>query len=149
MKIVRKSNAQATSYNDLPGQSATQSENLADRRLYPQQPVTDVIRTRHADFTSMTHRELREWLNGEMYSGQMTLEQSTPFMWLSMNKERGSEYLIHNAKDNERVDFIQKAREGLEGAEEQDNAFVVEMFQMAIDIMEQHQGQTIGVDTCA
>ena len=148
MKIVRKSNTPATSYNDLQGNTPTVVDTPIGQRHYAQN-ASNKVRTKHADFTNMTHRELRDWVSGELHSGRLTLKQSTPFMWLTIKSVLGRHYGPRDSRNSERVNFIQKAQEGLETKQSGDNGFAAEMFKMAIDIMIERQGQTIGVDTSA
>lgn len=40
--------------------------------------------TKQVDFTSMSRQELRDWTNSQIRSGEMSLDDSRPFMAMSM-----------------------------------------------------------------
>ncbi len=50
-------------------------------------------------------------------------------------------------QSNERVDFMQKVRDGINGALERNDKETLKMLDTALLVMQKHQGQTIGVDT--
>jgi hypothetical protein len=61
------------------------------------------------DFTHMTRQELMDWANGQYFSGEMTMEESRIFMLMTV---RGGA----DVPEDTRYDFMQLAREGIEGA---------------------------------
>jgi hypothetical protein len=56
---------------------------------------------------------------------------------------------LQAADDGEPVDFTQKVRAGIEGALSRNDDVARKMLESALKTMQQHQGETIGVDTGA
>ena len=102
-------------------------------------------KTAPADFSSMTRQDLRDWTNGQIRSGQMSLDDSRAFMAMSMKipVAGGLTGELPAANDSTRYDFTQKARAGIEGATARNDASTLKMLQSAMSIM---QSQTGGVD---
>lgn len=98
-----------------------------------------------ADFSSMTRQDLRDWTNGQIRSGQMSLDDSRAFMAMSMKIPVAGVLTgeLPAANDSTRYDFTQKARAGIEGATARNDAATLKMLQSAMSIM---QSQTGGVD---
>jgi hypothetical protein len=102
---------------------------------------------KQADFTSMTRQEMRDWTNDQIRSGQMSLDDGRPFMAMTMNIPVSGGAVAGN--EAERVDFTQTARAGIAGALERNDQVTRKMLESAMTLMEQFQGQTIGIDTRA
>lgn len=102
--------------------------------------------TKQADFTSMTRQELQDWSNHQIRSGQMSLDEGRPFMAMTMKIAVGGGAL-QATNDGERFDFTQKVRAGIEGALSRNDDVTRTMLESAMNIIQQHQGETIGVDT--
>ena len=102
-------------------------------------------KTAPADFSSMTHQDLRDWTNGQIRSGQMSLDDSRAFMAMSMKipVAGGLTGELPAANDSTSYDFTQKARAGIEGATARNDSATLKMLQSAMSIM---QSQTGGVD---
>lgn len=103
-------------------------------------------RVKQVDFTNMTRQEMRDWTNNQIRSGQMSLDESMPFMAMTMKLPVGGGAEIPAETDNERIDFMQRARQGLEGAQSRRDARAAERLEIALSIMLKNQGQTIGVN---
>lgn len=102
---------------------------------------------KQADFSSMTRQDLRDWTNNQIRSGQMTLDESTPFMAMTMKIPVGGNGTeISAATDNERIDFMAKAKLGVEAALQRNDQDSAKRLQMALGVMLNNQGQAIGVD---
>ena len=108
---------------------------------------SDAAGTKQADFTSMTRQEMQEWSNEQIRSGNMSLDEGFSFMAMTMKIPVSGE--PQATDDGERVDFTQKARAGIEGALSRNDDATRKMLESAIKIMQQHQGETISVDTRA
>lgn len=67
------------------------------------------------DFTSMTRQELFDWMNGEIRSGRMSLDESTPFLGLTVKISASGEH-VDMATDTERYNFVDRIRQGIAGA---------------------------------
>ena len=106
---------------------------------------------KQANFTSMTRQEMRDWVNTQIRSGEMSLDDSRPFMAMTMkmpvNSGLGGELAMEG--DNMRYDFMQKARDGIQGALSRNDETTLKMLESAISMMQGNQGQAIGVDTRA
>jgi len=102
-------------------------------------------KTAPADFSSMTRQDLHDWTNGQIRSGQMSLDDSRAFMAMRMKipVAGGLTGELPAANNNTRYDFTQKARAGIEGATARNDAATLKMLQTAMSIM---QSQTGGVD---
>ncbi|TWI70043.1 hypothetical protein IP91_01121 [Pseudoduganella lurida] len=107
--------------------------------------------TRQADFTSMTRQEMQDWSNDQIRSGKMSLDEGRPFMAMSMKMPvvGGTGGGLQASSDGERLDFMQKVRAGIEGALSRNDDITRQMLESAMKIMQQSQGETIGVDTRA
>lgn len=104
------------------------------------------LSARPADFASMTRREMTDWMNEQIRTGKMSLDESAPFMGMTMkiSVERGQP--ADMATDTTRINFIEKARLGIEGARSIDDQKLAERLQRAMDTMHRSQGQAIGSD---
>ena len=92
---------------------------------------------KHADFTSMTQQEMRDWTNDQIRGGKMSLDDSRPFMAMSMNisVDGIGSALVSNAA--ERIDFRQKIRSGIEGALSRNDEASRRMLESALNSMQQ------------
>ena len=89
------------------------------------------------DFTDMTRQDMRDWVNGQIRSGQMSLDDSRPFMAMTMKIPVGSVGgELPAGSDNTRYDFTQKVRDGIEAALSRNDAATLQMLQSASRIME-------------
>lgn len=111
--------------------------------------TTGTADVKQADFTSMTRQEIRNWMNDEIRSGKMTLDESSPLMLMTMKMPVSGGFEIPAVGDNERIDFPERARLGVEGALSRNDPETAKRLQSAIEIMLKNQGQTISVDTHA
>ncbi|NHZ87846.1 hypothetical protein F2P45_02190 [Massilia sp. CCM 8733] len=104
---------------------------------------------RQADFTSMTRQDMRDWANGQIRSGQMSLDDGRPFMAMTMKIPAGGGAEVPAEGDGERIDSSQKLRSGIDGAIARNDQLTRKMLESAMDILRQNQGRTIGIDTSA
>lgn len=103
---------------------------------------------KQADFTSMTRQDMRDWMNSQIRSGQMTLDESAPLMAMTIKiPVGGSGMEVPADTDNQRIDFTEKALLGIEGALSSKDPAAAKRLQIALDILLKNQGQAIGVDT--
>lgn len=101
---------------------------------------------RQVDFTSMTRQEMRDWVNAQIRSGRISLDDSAPFMAMTMKIEVASGREVDAAADATRYDFTQKVRDGIRGALSRNDEATVKRLETAMQIIRSNQGQTIGVD---
>lgn len=135
-----------------PSSSATTNRNgttsFASTLTTATASTTKVDKTgvKQTDFTSMTRKELRDWVNGQIRSGEMSLDDSRPFMAMTMKiPVSGGE--LPAADDSEHIDFTQRVRSGIEGALSRNDQTTLKMLKSALQIMS--QTQAIGINTRA
>jgi hypothetical protein len=92
------------------------------------------------DFTSMTRQELSGWMNRQIRSGRMSLDESTPFLGMTMKVSVATGEPVDMASDSERIDFVAKARGGIAGALERRDYELLARLQAAVDRMLKTQG---------
>ncbi|GHE93587.1 hypothetical protein [Thalassotalea profundi] len=104
--------------------------------------------TKQADFTRMTRQELNDWANTKIRNGDMSLDDGRPFMAMAMKIPVSGGFSGELSVDNDktRYNFIQKARDGIQGALSRNDEATLDMLKSAMSIMQNHQGHTIGVD---
>lgn len=118
---------------------------------------SDAQGSKQADFSSMTHQQMQQWSNEQIRSGKMTLDEGRPFMAMSMHiavgggtggtgGTGGASGELPAGNDDERVDFAEKVRAGIAGAMSRNDDGARKMLESALKLMQQYQGQTIGVD---
>lgn len=110
------------------------------------QTKKDTAQVKNADFTSMTRQEIRDWTNDQVRSGQMSLDESFPLIAMTMKIPVGGGQEIPAVGDHERIDFLQRARQGIEGALSRNDAQAAKRLEVALNIMLKGQGQAIGVN---
>ncbi|WP_198600158.1 hypothetical protein, partial [Escherichia coli] len=64
----------------------------------------------------MTRQELAYWTNEQIRNGSMTLDESSPFMGMTMKISAATGQTVDMASDTSRMDFTEKARQGIEFA---------------------------------
>jgi len=105
---------------------------------------------KQTDFTNMTREDMRDWVNSQIRSGQMSLDDSRPFMAMTMKiPAGGAAGEIPAASDNTRYDFTQKVRDGIDGALSRNDDTTLKMLASAMSIMQKEQGQAFGLDVRA
>lgn len=110
--------------------------------------VEDKSGVKQMDFTSTTRQEMRDWVNGQIRSGEMSLDDSRPFMAMTMKiPVSGGGGELPAADDSERIDFTQRVRSGIEGALSRNDQTTLKMLKSAMQIMS--QTQAIGINTRA
>lgn len=101
---------------------------------------------RSADFTSMTRQGMTDWMNEQIRTGKMSLDEGAPFMGMTMKISVETGQPVDMATDTTRINFIEKARLGIEGARSFNDQKLAEGLQRAMDKMHRSQGQAIGGD---
>ena len=115
------------------------------------QAVEDAPRaesSKPVDFTCMTQKEFREWINEQLSDGKMTFEESVPLVVLSAFGTP----LDAPESDLPYCNYMQMAREGLYFAQLGGSEYSAELEKFwgsALSIMQRFQGQSVGVDTFA
>lgn len=102
-----------------------------------------------ADFTGMTRKEGFDWMNDQIRGGKMSLDESSPFLGMTMKVSVATGQPVDMATDNTRINFVEKARSGIEGARANNDPELAKRLQAAIDVMLRQQGDALGVGTPA
>lgn len=102
-----------------------------------------------ADFTGMTRQEMLDWMNDQVRSGKMSLDEGFPFMGMTMKISVATGQSVNMATDASRINFIEKARLGIEGARSRNDSDLARRLQATMEIMRRQQGQLLGVDARA
>lgn len=113
--------------------------------------ATQADSTKQADFTNMTRQDMREWVNTQILSGEMSLDDSGPFMAMTMKIPVGGGIggELPAESDGTRYDFTQKVRDGIQGALSRNDETSVKILESAMKIIQRYKGQTIGIDVRA
>lgn len=101
------------------------------------------------DFSSMTRQQMRDWVNDQIRSGDMSLDESTAFVGLTLKVSAQSGQLVDGAADATRIDVTQKLRQGVEGALSRNDRQEIDLLQTALAAMLRFQGKTTGGDSAA
>jgi hypothetical protein len=94
----------------------------------------------------MTRQEMTDWMNEQIRTGKMSLDESAPFMGMTMKISVETGQPVDMATDTTRIDFIEKTRLGIEGARSLNDLKLAERLQMAMDKMHRSHGQAIAGD---
>ena len=87
------------------------------------------------NFTDLTRWELRDWVNTEIKLGYMTVEESMPFMAMTVKISAETGQPVDIETDKERCDFIAMAQGGVEGALERGDLAVADRLRAALKMM--------------
>lgn len=147
MKINAEANHIYTSQRTQTSTAANKSPASFSSTLAAATAETSTVK--QADFTSMTRQEMFDWMNDQIRSGKMSFDESSPFLGMTMNISVATGQPVDMATDATRINFIEKARLGIEGALSRNDPDLAKRLQAAIEVMHRQQGQAISVDTRA
>ena len=99
------------------------------------------------DFTKMTNQQMRDWINGQIRSGKMTLDESSSLIGLTMDSPVGSNAL--SSGNSNSINFLQKIQDGLDGAKSRNDVASQQTLETAMGLLQKHQGQITKVDISA
>ena len=111
--------------------------------------LSKASKTHQADFTNMTRQEMFAWMNDQIQSGDMSLDESTPFFGMTIKMSVATGEPVNMDTDFARINFIEKAQQGIEGALSRKDQGLAERLQTAITMMQSEQGKKLGVDVSA
>lgn len=100
------------------------------------QTDSDIVKV---DFTKMTRQDMRDWVNEQILSGKMSLEESSTFVSMTLNSPVESYQLVDNSIDTEYVNFIENVRVEIEGALYNNNSKSIKQLENILDIMIKNQ----------
>lgn len=109
---------------------------LAQGTTGPQNDVSKQTKGDRPDFTSMTRQELSDWINEQLRNGDMTLDESTPFLGMTIRVSAATGQPVEMATDMTRFNFIDRARDGMDFARSRFDYATVEQLQDAIAMMQ-------------
>lgn len=95
---------------------------------------------KQADFTSMTRKEMFDWMNEQICNGKLSLDDSSTFLGMTMKISVISGHPVDMNTDDTRINFIEKARLGVENALSRNDLNLAARLQVAIEIMNRHKG---------
>ena len=85
--------------------------------------------------TSMTRQELFDWMNGQLRDGEMTFDESSAFLGMTLKISAVTGEQMDLATDTSRIDFTEKARQGIEFYRSHFDDASVDRLQDALDKM--------------
>src|SRR3546814_20825489 len=89
----------------------------------------------------MTRQELFDCMNGKIKRGEMSLDDSSAFLGMTVKIPVGTGQGAPIALDDwERVNFVQIARDGIEGAQSRNDALTLAMLQSALQMLHGDHG---------
>ena len=68
------------------------------------------------DFTGMTRQQLFDWMNGQIKSGAMSVDESSPFLGMTLKIDARTMQPVDMATDTTPVNFMDRATGGIAGA---------------------------------
>jgi hypothetical protein len=87
------------------------------------------------DFTSMTRQELFDWMNGQLRVGEMSFDESSAFLGMTLKISAVTGEQVDLATDTSRIDFTEKTRKGIEFYQSHFDDASVDRLQDALDKM--------------
>lgn len=87
------------------------------------------------DFTSMTRQDLFDWMNEQLRSGEMSFDESSPFLGMTMKISAATGEPVDMATDTAPINFTEKARQGIEFFQSHFDYAAADALQTALDRM--------------
>lgn len=144
MKIGTESNRIFTARRDQESTAGSANSTTFSSALSA--ASTESSSVKQVDFTSMTRKELFDWMNGQIRSGKISLDESTPFKAMTVKISAATGQPVDIATDATRLNFVEKALSGIEYAIANNDPDSVRRFQAAVEIMRTQQGLSFVVD---
>ncbi len=99
------------------------------------------------DFTQMTRAELLDWMNGRIRSGELSLDDTSGLLGMTMSMPVGGGAAAPDAR--QKLDFIAMAKDGLAAAEARGDRDGTRSLREAMAVMGRFQGTITGLDITA
>lgn len=96
------------------------------------------------DFTQMTHQQLFDWINSKIASGEMSFDESSTFVSMTVSMPVDGSSLAPDG--TQKVDFMQSVRSGMERALQTNDTDLFARLQTALQTMQRFQGEVRGVN---
>ncbi|QUS37545.1 hypothetical protein RPMA_00675 [Tardiphaga alba] len=94
----------------------------------------------------MTRQQLFDWMNNQIRSGAMSMDDSTPFLGMTMKIDARTGVPVDMQTDSEPVNFMQRAARGIEAALSRGENDSAARLSAALSMMQRYQGQLTSVD---
>lgn len=108
---------------------------LSGQTADTRKPVDSRTEDGALDFTSMTRQELFDWMNGQLSDGEMTFDESSAFLGMTLKISAVTGEQADLATDTSRIDFTEKARQGIEFYQSHFDDAAADAMQDALDRM--------------
>lgn len=138
MRIETPSAYPATSAHTQPVSKNKATANFA-MELASAQANASASGGGQVDFSNMTPKELSDWINMEIKSGRMSLDDSSIFVGMTLNG-RPVNGGMTGPSDKTQFNFMQLTQGGMEWARQQNDQILLQRLQAALSIMQQYQG---------
>ena len=84
----------------------------------------------------MTRQEMFDWMNRQIRNGNISLDESSSFMGMTMKVSVATGLPVDMATDHESIDFMEKALQGIAGALSRHDQELAERLQSAMALMQ-------------
>lgn len=123
----------------LPGSNLSSSSKAVLLALQEVNEPADASATSTAstrDFTNMTRKGIFDWMNGQITSGKMTLDESSPFLAMTVKMSPTG---THTLDSQERMNFVDTTKSAISFYQSHGYIDSAQRFQNALSIMERYQ----------
>ncbi|WP_192456422.1 hypothetical protein [Musicola keenii] len=100
------------------------------------------VDAKQIDFSNMTRDELKDWINDKLQSGEMTFDESTTFVSLTVNGLSAAGNGSNNAEGT--FNYRQMIQDGLDNALGHGDRASSASLQSVLSIMQRYQGEQTG-----
>ena len=138
--------------HSIPTYSVSTRAQLTQTDLAPQasteaeKSTTDTsdsnIQERNIDFRNMSRDDLKTWINEELKAGNMTFDESMPFMLMTLNLDAET---LASVNGSEPVNFMDMAKNVAEFHRSIGNKESAEGLERALEIMQKEQRGPLSV----
>lgn len=97
------------------------------------------------DFTNLTRQGMFDWMNSQIRSGEMSLDASSAFLGMTMKISAATGKPVDMASDTTRIDFTEKARQGIEFFQSRFDQASAKKLQDALHLMQRGKGVDIRI----
>ncbi|ACS84007.1 hypothetical protein [Musicola paradisiaca] len=99
------------------------------------------VDVKQIDFSNMTRDELKDWINDKLQSGEMTFDESTTFVSMTVNGLSAAGNGINNNNAEGTFNYRQMIQDGLDNALSHGDQASVASLQSVLSIMQRYQGE--------
>jgi hypothetical protein len=138
MRVDTAASALFSGPRDLSGARTETQEfeaMLSARTADTREATDDSAEGEALDFTSMTRQDLFDWMNEQLRSGEMSFDESSPFLGMTLKISAATGEPVDMATDISRIDFTEKARQGIDFYQSHFDYASADALQAALDRM--------------